>query len=646
MSETGLSKLKQFLSPRSVAIIGASDNPTRIGGRPVHYLKNHGYEGEIYPVNPQRETVQGLKAYTDVDSIDGPVDAAIVAVPAARVMDAVQACADKGVKGCIVLSSGFAELSEAGGKAQDDLTSLARESGMRIFGPNCLGSVNVHERFFATFSGVIARQEPLMGGLSLVTQSGAFGSHLYGLAQDAGLGLRYMMTTGNECDVQVADGIQVCAEDPKTSVIIAYAEGIKDGPRLIAALEAAAAAEKPVIFFKVGRSAVGAEAARAHTASDTGDDMLADAILRQYGAYRAETTEELMDIAYAATHGSRPKGKRLGLITVSGGVGVLMSDAAEAKGLDVAPLAEEAQAALVDLMPFAAARNPVDVTAQILNQLDVMPQFFSTLLEKGQYDASIVFFSSAVSTKNFADTCLAAMKELRREHPDAYIIMSILADETQRRDYEALGFPVFADPSRAVSAIGALARFSEAFERQKRRGELEDAVGQYRADIKAGLTQKTLLSHAGLDLGPDLSHGSSKDAAETTLEVQLDLQDDPTFGPVMTVKPAGSLGRALNSRACRRVPFSSDEAEDLLGELKLGPLFEQQGGYPAADKAALVAVLSRLSLLAAAGGLTPGEADQLHLIVRESGKGVAVKPWPVAGNGRETAGSTVAQPAL
>jgi len=541
MSDQSLSRLASMLSPRSVAVVGASDNPGRIGGRPIDYFKNLGYAGEIYPINPTRETVQGLKSYPSLDAVEGEIDIVVIAVPAPGVLQTVRDCVDKGVKGCIILSSGFAEMGEEGAAAQEELSRIARDSGIRLTGPNCLGSYNVHDNFFATFSGTPATAVVKKGGLSIVTQSGAFGAHLFYLSCQARLGTRYVITTGNECDVQVADAIKLCAEDPETRVIMAYSEGIKDGARMIEALECAALAGKPVIFMKVGRSDVGALAATSHTASLTGEDAVIDAIFRQYGVHRATTTEELVDIAYAAINGKLPKGRRLGLITISGGVGVLMADAAEDYGLDVAPMTDAAQAKLTELLPFAAPRNPVDVTAQVLNQLELLPQFFSSLIVDGKYDAAIAFFTTATSTPSTKGPFFEAMKNLKAQHPDAFVLLSQISEDDQTVLYEDLGYPVFPDPSRAVAAVAALATFSESFERISARGDLDLPAAKGLPDGAISETEaKSILQAAGVPILPETLATTAAKAVAAAGEkpvamkiVSPDVQHKTEIGGVM-----------------------------------------------------------------------------------------------------------------
>ena len=253
-----MTTLDDLLTPKSVAVVGASDDPTRIGGRPLAFFKNLGYEGGIFPVNPNRETVQGIKAYPSLKDISDPVDFVLVAVPARGVIDVVKDAAAKKAKTVMIFSSGFGEMDEAGQRAQDELSRIAHESGVRIIGPNCLGVFNSAINFYPTFTTTIERRQPKPGGLAIASQSGAYGSHIFYLAHLRGLDMTYWITTGNECDVHVAEAIKLLAEKDDVHAICAYAESIKDGDVLVEGLEAARAARKPVIFMKVGRSEVGA----------------------------------------------------------------------------------------------------------------------------------------------------------------------------------------------------------------------------------------------------------------------------------------------------------------------------------------------------------------------------------------------------
>ena len=457
--------LTPLLSPRSVAIIGASDDPARIGGRPLAYMREAGFAGRIVPVNPNRTTVQGLAAFPDIEAVPGPIDTAIIAVPAAAVAGAAEACARAGVKAAIVFSAGFAEMSDEGRQAQDALGALARSSGMRIVGPNCLGVYNPALGFFGTFTSTFEAARPRPGRVGLVSQSGAYGSHLSLLATLRGIGIRYWVTTGNECDVDVAETIGWLALQPEVSVIVAYAEGVQDAGRLLASLRVAHARRVPVVFQKVGRTAVGAQAARSHTASLAGADAVYDGVFRQFGVLRARDTEEMLDIAYAASFGTLPASRRVGLMTVSGGVGVQMADEAVEHGLEVTPMSEGAQARLQALLPFAAPRNPVDITAQAFNDLDLVRANLEVMHDEGTYDAIVAFFTFVAAARAMAGPIADALETARRRRPECLLVLSIVGPPEIVRRYEAAGCPVFEDPARAVRTVAALARCHETFAR-------------------------------------------------------------------------------------------------------------------------------------------------------------------------------------
>ncbi|SMF30213.1 Acyl-CoA synthetase (NDP forming) [Tistlia consotensis] len=502
ISERSRAFLDSVLNPGSVAVLGASDNPSRIGGRPLSYILEAGFQGPVYPVNPNRPTVQGLTAYPSIDAVPGPVDFVIVALPAAQVIEAVEACAAKGVKACVIFSSGFAEMGEAGAAAQGQLGEIARRTGMRLLGPNCLGVFNAANGLFATFTTTLDRGIPKPGHIGMVSQSGAYGSHLYYLCRLKGLGVRSWITTGNECDVSVAEGLLALAEDDHTETIIAYAEGVTDGPLLMQAFETARRNGKPVAFMKVGRSAVGAEAASSHTAALAGADRVYDTVFRQFGVHRARTTEELIDIAYATTKKVYPAGHSLGLVTISGGAGVLMADAASDQGFEVPPLPEPAQAKLKALLPYASPRNPVDITAQAFNQMDLVSRNMEIMLGEGGYDAVLAFFTS-VAGSTLAEPLRAAMREGIRGFEDRLIALSIIAPEAVVKAYESDGMLVFEDPTRALVALRALCRFGESFARRDERPAVEPAAGRLPAEALDERRSKAILEAAGLPVLAD-----------------------------------------------------------------------------------------------------------------------------------------------
>lgn len=458
-----LDRIKALFQPRSVAVLGASDDPTKIGGRPIRYLKSAGFAGRILPVNARRDTVQDLPAYPTIGDVPGEVDLAIVALPASLVVEAIQACADKGVRSVILFSAGFAEISEEGKQAQAKITAIARESGMRILGPNCLGAINLRLGMIATFTSGMEGGFAQPGRIGFVSQSGALGSHCFAAFRERGLGFSYWVTTGNECDIEFADCLAYLAQDPDTDVIAAYIEGCRDGDKLRAALELARKNRKPVVLLKVGQSEIGAQAAASHTASLAGADAVYDAVFNQYGVLRAYSISEFMELTYACTTTTFPNGNRIGLATVSGGVGVMMADAAALHGLDVAPMPEDSQRRMKQRWEPAAVRNPVDTTAQVTSDRDLLREFMEEMLEHGKYDAIVLFLAHTGLVKETSDRLRSYLTPLRQKYPDRLLLISTLCKPEIRRDYEADGLPVFEDPSMAVQAAAELMRLGRMF---------------------------------------------------------------------------------------------------------------------------------------------------------------------------------------
>jgi acyl-CoA synthetase (NDP forming) len=515
-----MTTLDDLLAPRSIAIVGASDDPTRIGGRPLRHMINQRFEGGIYPVNPKRDTVQGLRAYPTLLDIEGDVDFVLVAVPAPMVAQAVRDAAAKKARTVMVFSSGFAEIGPEGTAMQDELTAIARASGVRIIGPNCLGAFNSETRFYPTFTSTIDRATPVPGGISIASQSGAYGSHIYMASHMRGLGIRYWLTTGNEADLHVAEAIRLLAERDDVHCIMAYAESIKEGRMLVEALEVARFNRIPVIFMKVGRSAVGAQAASSHTASLAGEDAIYDAVLRQHGAWRVKSTEEMLDIAYACRPRIYPAGRRLGVVTISGGAGVLMADAAEDHGLDVAPMPEDAQAEMKRILPFAAPRNPVDVTAQFFNDLSLVPRFTKAMLEKGGYDALIGFWTSVAGSPMLSEPLLGYLTETMKNYRDRLFLQVMLAPAEIEKRYDDAGFPSFEDPTRAIVAMAALMGFGATFARG-RAAEPEIPTFAPLPDGPLGEREaKAVLAAAGLPMVADRLATSASEAVEAAAQAR------------------------------------------------------------------------------------------------------------------------------
>src|ERR1700760_1642946 len=393
--------LTPLLAPRSVAVLGASSDPTRISGRPIAYMKAQGSPGGLYPVNPNRTEVQGLKAYPTVAALPETPDVAIVAVAAEIAENSITELAERGVKAAVMFTAGFAEVDDDGALAQARMVKSARSYGMRILGPNCLGVFDARNAYYATFSSSFVSGWPVMGRIGIASQSGAYGTHLYTLARNRGIGASLCVMTGNEADVTVGECIGWLAENPEVDVIAVYAEGIREAPGLIAAFEAARAAKKPIVMQKVGHSELGTKAAKSHTASIAGDDAVTEAVMAEFGVVRARNSEEMLDIAHTATRKIYPMNNTLGVITVSGGAGVLISDVAESLGLSMPEMPLPAQRKLRALVPFCAPRNPVDAPAQVSNDVTLVKTFTESMVRDGGYSSVLGFFSMTASSRRW-----------------------------------------------------------------------------------------------------------------------------------------------------------------------------------------------------------------------------------------------------
>ncbi|MHC2719266.1 acetate--CoA ligase family protein [Bradyrhizobium diazoefficiens] len=558
--------LDALFAPRSVAIIGASNDSNRIGGRPLRYLREAGFAGAVYPVNPRRNEVQGLRAYADVRDIPGPVDLAIVIVSADLVVETIEACAEKGIGCAIIFSSGFAEVGPEGARRQQRIEEIARAAGMRLLGPNCLGAFNSHSGFFGTFTQAFDTGVMFPGELGVVSQSGAAGAHLAYMCRQRCIGIGHWITTGNEADIEVSECVEWMALAPHVKVIALFVEAIRNGPRFVRALEAAREHGKPVIAIKVGRSAAGALAAASHTGALVGEDKIYDAVLRQHGAYRAESIDELLDLTYASLQGRFPSNSRLGIVTTSGGLGILAADAAVQVGLAVAPLNEGARGKITAMIPFAGTRNPIDVTAQGVNEPILISRSIACALNEGGYGSLVCFLTSAPAVPSIGTPLLQALVSLRQDHPDAVIALEMVVPPEIRRQYEEAGFLVFEDLHRAIRTLHALDVIRNGFALQP--SCVPDApAATALPDVADEYNAKLLLGRHGIPVLAERVVSTPAQAAEAAREVGLpvvlkivspDIPHKTEVGGVVldvrTVEAAEEQARALLHRVAEARP--------------------------------------------------------------------------------------------
>ena len=445
-------------SPRSIAVVGASDSVTKIGGIPLDYLKRFGFEGRIFPVNPRSPSVQGMPTFASLSAIDEPVDLAIVAVPQSLLAGVLDDAIAAQVQSMVLFSSGYAEVGEEGRRAQELLATRTAQAGIRLIGPNCLGYMNVARNVYATFSPAPGVGLVKPGRIGLVSQSGAFGAYAYSMARERGVGLSKWITTGNEADVQVADCIAMLADDEDTDVIMAYMEGCRDGARLKHALAKAQHHRKPVVIIKVGSTGLGAQAAASHTAALAGDDAVYEAVFKKYGVLRARSLTEFFNLAHSVSVVGRPVNRSIGLLTVSGGVGALMADDCERQGLDVTELSQAAQDTIREWVPFAAPRNPVDITGQVTNDMALLERSAHLMMQDRDFGSWVGFMAAGGASQAFWPVLLRLVKSLRAAYPQKVLAVCTLLTPDKRAELEKHHCLAFEDPSECIRTIAILAQ--------------------------------------------------------------------------------------------------------------------------------------------------------------------------------------------
>jgi acyl-CoA synthetase (NDP forming) len=455
--------MEAFFLAKRIAVIGASSDASKIGGRPVHLLRKHGYGGDIYPINPNAVEVQGLRAYPRLADTPQAPDLAIVAVPAAMAVQAVRECGDRGVRAVVVLSSGFAEAGPQGAAWQTEMRTLAQRHRMRLLGPNCLGTLGVAERAIGSFSVALEDHFPQPGGIGIVSQSGNIGSYTLQLLVRRGAGISRMITTGNEAEIDLADGIAALARDPATNVILCCMETCRDGDRLREALAIARDHRTPVIVLKIGATEQGQAAAASHTGALAASDAVIDAVFRRHGALRVRSHEDLVEIGLAVSQllpDRLPVKPAVTLVAASGGFGIMMADAMSVAGLAMPPLAQATRDRIRAALPGAMPNNPVDASAQLSSRPEILFEVLSALQEDPGQSTTVLFLSLALYSARLRDIYLEALARLRAAYPQRplVIISSGPADPVAR--IQALGIPVFSSIDAAARGIDALVRLA------------------------------------------------------------------------------------------------------------------------------------------------------------------------------------------
>ena len=434
-----------------------------------------------------------------------------------------------GAKTAVVFSSGFAEAGDEGKALQRRLVAVIGDSGLRVLGPNCIGVMNVPERSYGTFQVALESGTAPAGGVGVAVQSGAMGSHLLTLARKAGIGLGPWAATGNEADIDVADVIAWMARDPGTRVIVCCLEACGDAARFRAALALARIAGKPVLVLKIGASDVGKAAAASHTGMLAGNDAVFDAVLRQEGALRVESLEALLEIAYVADHAAqrgfsreRAARGRLGVVTLSGGAGVLLADVAAKVGLTLPELPRDAQRAILDLVPFAGPRNPVDTTAQVNVAPELLDKCLDIALRSGDFDFLVLFITGVPYSRDLGNIYLRTLRRARKRYPETLMVMSAIAPDAYRRRVERAGCLYIEDPTRAGIALGCLKAIADRHLGAATGGAPTVRVSDFPAIPRAAIDEteaKRVLAGAGIPVMSERLVTSADDAAAAASEV-------------------------------------------------------------------------------------------------------------------------------
>jgi len=474
-----MAELVNLFKPESVAVLGASKTPGKIGNAIVRNLLNSGYKGKIYPVNPKENEIEELTCYSRAEDIPEPVDLAVISVPARIVCDAVEECGRAGVKGLVVISAGFKEIGAEGLEMEKRLVSICREYGMKMLGPNCVGLMDTHTPLNASFAGSFPEQ----GEIAFLSQSGAMLIAILDWSLSVGLGFSKIVSLGNKGDLSEIDFIEDAAGDPNTKVILCYIEDIVDGERFLE-VAGRAAKQKPVIVLKSGTSQAGAQAASSHTGALAGSDLAYDTAFRQCGIIRARSMTELFDLAVAFAKSPVPKGKKVAIVTNSGGPGIIATDNVESNNLQMARFEKETIEELRSNLPAEAGiYNPVDVLG------DAKADRYKFALQKVCEDPnvdSVLMLMCPTAVTEFDDTARALI-DIRDAYPDKAIFAANMGGETlsgASRLLAEAGIPCFTFPEPAINAIRGMVDYSS-YREGNGQGQDEPVVQVDKKDVKA-----------------------------------------------------------------------------------------------------------------------------------------------------------------
>ncbi|MBP0588162.1 acetate--CoA ligase family protein [Paraburkholderia sp. LEh10] len=669
-------------NPEAVAVIGASDNPNKVGGRAIHYMQRYGYQGRILPVNPQRAEVQGLRCYASLADLPEVPEAAIIAVAGDAASDAIRACADMGVATAIVMASGFAETGAQGRALQDEVVRHARAAGMRIVGPNAQGIASFASGAVLNFSTMFMEVEPMDGPIAIVSQSGAASVMPYVLLRERGLGVRYLAATGNDADLGVAELALSVATDESIRLILVYVESLSQPAMLAQAARIARARGARVVLLKGGSSDLGAAAAASHTGALAGQDAALDAFLERHGILRARDVHELVNAAALFVQGLPVREGRAVVMSHSGAVGVLCADAAERVGLPLAGLSGSTIEALARILPgFATAGNPLDLTASLLGNGAMFSQVLDVLGDDPQADMFVIGVPVAGPGYDVPDLARTAARFMT-SHRKPLVVTA--PQRSVRAAFEACGVPTYVSETDAIHALWHYAH-SDAMHCAEEvslppeqtsvpHGLLDEAASlnllrrygvpvvahavctnaKEAASIAQTFGEKVVVKGCAAEIPHKSEHGlvhigvsDARRAAENCLaclaslgvkeprvvvarmegglhEFMLGATVDAVLGPIVMIGEGGTLVELRGDVVSLLAPFSVGDALAAVRRLRIAPLIDGYRGQPALDAEALAQAAVALGNFAVAHRTSLVSVDMNPVMVMERGKGVVV----------------------
>ncbi len=450
-----------LFNPRSIAVVGASDDLSRIGGLPIRFLHHHGYSGKIFPVNPKYKEIAGLPCFSTLTAIPEPVDLALIGIPRQLVLEAFQQCAQKRIPFIILFSAGYAEMGEAGRREQEELRRFAQQAGIRVVGPNCIGIINTHGRVATSFTSGLELESLIPGAIGLITQSGGIGNSIFTRAYDRSIGLSCFISSGNELDLEVADFLEYFVQDEKTRSIALLLEDLKDPQKFILAAEKAFQKGKPIVALKVGRSEKGREAAASHTGAMSGPDAIYEALFKQKSISRVMDIDDLLEVAHLFARYELPAGDRVAVLSTSGGSGALLADLASDYQLRLPIPSVPTREKLHDLIPAVASiTNPMDITTQFMNDPEAISRYLTAFAEDDNFDVLIINFT--VSTLDRTLRVAERIAAISPHLPKPLVVCWPVGNMARQAFHclERAGIPLFFHPSRCLSAVGHFTRYA------------------------------------------------------------------------------------------------------------------------------------------------------------------------------------------